>query len=586
MKRRKFVKNMLTVAAAMPLVSFTNINMANKKQIRILVTSDVHGAIFPYNFIYNRETYSSLAQVHTYAENLRKQADNVILCDNGDILQGQPIVYYSNFEKSGEKHVLSRVMNFMKYDSGTVGNHDIEAGHSVYDKFRSELNFPWLAANAVDVKTKQHYFDAYTIVEKNGLRVAILGLITPAIPKWLPENIWEGMEFEDMLESAKKWVKIIQEKEKPDVLVGIFHAGIDYTYSGQTADTYKNENATKLVAEKVAGFDVIFGGHDHFEFNQWVENPEGKKILVMNPKNSAQFVAEAKIEIDLDQTVDFYRKKIVGSLIKISDVKSSKEFLTEFNDDYEEVKEYVSKVIGQFTRSISTRDSFFGNSEFIDLIQEIQLELTGADISFAAPLSFNAEIRKGDVYIRDMFKLYKFENLLYTMKFSGKEIKDYLEFSYSKWFDTMKNKRDHLLLFEKTMKRKKKIVGQFFNFSSAAGIDYQVDVSKEVGERVSIFKMSNGEAFSETKFYTVALNSYRGNGGGNHLTEGAKIPKNELASRILTSTEKDLRYYIIKWIEKKGVVTPKRFENWKVVPDAFWKKAKYKDYETIFNQNS
>lgn len=573
---------MLTVAAAMPLLSFKTMTMGNKRQIRFLVTSDVHGAIFPYNFIYDRPENSSLAQVHTYVENLRKQNREVILCDNGDILQGQPIVYYSNFEKPESKHVLARVMNYMKYDSGTVGNHDIEAGHPVYDKFNSELNFPWLAANAIDVNTKEPYFKPYTVVEKNDLKVAILGLITPAIPKWLPEKIWEGMEFEDMVESAKKWVKIIQEKEKPDVLVGVFHAGINYNYNEQTAETYKNENATKLVAEKVDGFDVIFGGHDHQPFNQWVLKPSGRRILVMDPKNSAKYVAEAKIEIDLDQNVDFYRKRISGELIDISKITAHKEFLKEFNPDFEEVKNYVSKPIGKFTKSISTRDAFFGNSEFIDLVHRIQFELSDADISFAAPLSYNAEIREGEVYIRDMFKLYKFENLLYTMELSGKEIKDYLEFSYSRWFNTMQSRKDHLLLFETDDEGNKRLAGQFFNFSSAAGIDYEVDVSKMPGERILVKKMSDGKAFDENKKYKVAVNSYRGNGGGEHLTKGAKIDKKDLASRVLTSTEKDLRFYIIKWIEEQKIITPKAYENWKVVPERYWKKAKYKDYEVVF----
>jgi len=584
MKRRKFIKNILSFAAAMPLLSFKNLTMGNIKKLRILITTDVHGAIFPFDFINNSEEISSLAQVHTYAESLKKQGHEVILCDNGDILQGQPVVYYSNFEKTQSQHLLSRVMNYMKYDTGTVGNHDIEAGHDVYDKFTKELNFPWLAANAIDKKTKEPYFQPYKIIEKDGAKIAILGLITPAIPKWLPEKIWEGMEFEDMIESAKKWVTIIQEKEKPDLVVGTFHAGIDYTYGNQTAESYKNENATKLIAQQVEGFDIIIGGHDHQLYKEWIANPKGKKVLVLDPKNSAQYLAEIKVEIDLDSEVDFYKKKISGELVKVSDIKVDKDFMKEFSADFEEVKQYVSKEIGTFSKSISTRDAFFGNCEFIDLVQQIQLELTGADISFASPLSYNAEIRQGKVYIRDMFKLYKFENLLYTMKLSGKEIKDYLEFSYSKWFKTMKSKKDSMLLFVENADGSKRLEGQFFNFSSAAGIDYEVDITKNIGQRVHIKQMSDGKPFDEKKFYKVAVNSYRGNGGGNHLTDGAGIAKEELASRIITSTEKDLRYYIIKWIEEKQIIEPQSFGNWKVVPERFWKKAKYKDYDILFNQ--
>ncbi len=584
MKRRNFVKNILAISASLPLLSFKSFNMGNVKKVRILVTTDVHGAVYPFDFINNIEESSSLAQVHYYAESLRKQELNVILCDNGDILQGQPVVYYSNFEKPNQKHVLARVMNYMKYDSGTIGNHDIETGHEVYDKFTKELNFPWLAANALRKDTKEPYFQPYTIIEREGLKIAILGLITPAIPKWLPEAIWEGMEFEDMLESAKKWVSIILEKEKPDFMLGIFHAGINYNYNNQNAQTYKNENATKLIAEQIEGFDVIIGGHDHQLYKEWVTNPKGKKVLVIDPKNSAQYLADIKLVIDLDEEIDFYRKKISGDLIKVSEIQSDKDFLKEFLPDFEEVKKYVSKEIGYFTKSISTRDAFFGNSEFIDLLHQIQFDLSKAQISLASPLSFDAEIRKGKVCIRDMFKLYKFENLLYTLKLSGKEIKDYLEFSYSKWFATMESRKDSMLLYEVDEKGNKSLAGQFFNFSSAAGIDYEVDVSKKAGNRVKILQLSNGQEFNEAEFYTVAVNSYRGNGGGNHLTDGSKISKEDLTSRILHSTEKDLRFYIIKWIEEKKVIEPKAFNNWKVVPEAYWKKAKYKDYDILFNK--
>ncbi|MCK5457264.1 MAG: bifunctional metallophosphatase/5'-nucleotidase, partial [Melioribacteraceae bacterium] len=193
-------------------------------KLKIIETTDTHGAIFPYDFTNAKPNNHSLAQVHTYVEQQRNdKTHEVVLLSNGDILQGTPAVYYYNFEKTDELHLYAQVMNYMKYDAGSVGNHDIETGHPVYDKFVKELNFPWLSANSIDVKTEKPYFKSYTIIERKGVKVAVLGMITPAIPDWLPPKIWEGMRFDDMIETAKEWVSIISEKENPDILIGLFH---------------------------------------------------------------------------------------------------------------------------------------------------------------------------------------------------------------------------------------------------------------------------------------------------------------------------------------------------------------------------
>ena len=183
----------------------------------------------------------------------------------------------------------------MKYDAGVVGNHDIEAGHPVYDKLVKEFEFPWMAANAVTTDDGQPYFEPYTVLEKDGVKIVILGMITPGVPSWLPGNLWEGMDFEDVIESAQKWVEIIQEKENPDLLVGLLHSGVDYTYRGQTADTPKNTDASRLVAEQVPGFDVIFVGHDHLGWNEVVKNIAGDDVLLLGAIDAARTAAVANI---------------------------------------------------------------------------------------------------------------------------------------------------------------------------------------------------------------------------------------------------------------------------------------------------
>jgi 2',3'-cyclic-nucleotide 2'-phosphodiesterase/3'-nucleotidase len=176
------------------------------------------------------------------------------------------------------------------------------------------------------------------------------------------------------------------------------------------------------------------------------------------------------------------------------------------------------------------------------------------------------------------------------MKMSGQEIHDFLEYSYGQWFNQMKNADDDLLNFNRDDKGNlilahgsPQLAVAYYNFTSAAGIMYTVDVSKPAGQRVTILSMADGKPFDVKQTYTVAINSYQGNGGGGLLTAGAKIPKDEIAGRIINSTPKDLRYYLMKWIEKEKVVTPKALNNWSVIPTDWWEKGRGKDMKLLFN---
>lgn len=549
--------------------------------IKIIATTDVHGALFPYDLVNDRAAGSSLAQAYTYISQEQEKANqNVLLVDNGDILQGEPMVYYSNFEKTDKKHVCAEVMNFMGYEAGVVGNHDIEPGHEVYDRLVNEFAFPWMAANAVKNSDGSPYFKPYIIIEKEGVKIAVIGFITPAIPQWLPEKIWSGMHFEEIEVSAKKWVKIIQEKEKPDMLLGLFHSGM-----GNTEDNHAGvrENAAWRVAKNIPGFDMIVCGHDHQEAIKWVENTKKQKVVIVNPKSRVQFLADVTVQFKLNEDGKTYSKKLSPQLIDVKALPVSKPFMEKFKAELQEVKDYVSRPVGRFTKSITTSEAMFGDSPFVDLIHNIQLDLADADISFTAPLSFNASIDSGELQVRDLFKLYRFENLLYTMNLSGREIKDFLEYSYEKWFRQMKKKGEPMLFIESSGNRNR-LSTMFFNYDSAEGIDYTLDLRKEKGNRISISKMCNGEVFDMDKMYKVALNSYRGNGGGGHLTEGAGLSKEELAKRLTNSTTKDLRFYLMKWIEEKKVVDATCNKNWTVEPFAWWKQAKAREFELLYGK--
>ena len=563
--------------------------------LKIIETSDVHGALVPYDVIDNKQTEGSLAQVHTYVireKNVRGQ--EVLLIDNGDMLQGDPMAYYFNYIDTSGINVFADAMNFMNYDAATVGNHDIETGHAVYDKFRNEINFPWLAANAISTESEEPYFDPYVVIEKSGIKIAILGLITPSVPSWLPEFLWAGIDFEDMIESAEKWVPIIQEREKPDLLIGLFHSGVNYNYNDQGEDTYKNENASRLVAEKVPGFDVVFVGHDHAGWNFKTINENEDSVLILGPLSRARTVSVANIEMKFDSLTGNWKKlKVSGETVEMKDYRADDHFMSKFLLDLNVVKNFTQTPLGQITSSVSSAESLFGPSEFVDLIHSAQLEITGADMSFASPLSFNTTIDSGWIKVGELFKLYHYENYLYTMSLTGEEIKDYLEFSFGNWFNQMSSDSDHLLKFKTNPDGSVKYSARtgspeleeiFYNYSSAAGINYTVDVTEPAGERVKITTLGDGMQFNLEKTYTVAINSYRGSGGGGLLTRGADIPQDELAERIITSTDRDIKYYLMKWIKDKKIVKPHIWGNWKVVPEDWWFEGKEKDYKLLFGE--
>ena len=305
--------------------------------IKLLETSDVHGAYFPYDFITRQPLKGSLARVSTYLNEQRKLygEENVLLMDNGDILQGQPVAYYYNFIDTASTHVCAAMLNYLKYDVGNMGNHDIETGHAVYDRWTSQCRFPMLGANIIDRNTNEPYLPPYRILERDGVRIAVLGMITPAIPSWLPETMWSGLRFEDMETCARHWVEAIRKKEHPDVLVGLFHAGPE----GNLLD------------------NVIENGS---------QNVAGDSVLLINPANAARTLADVTLKITRKDG-RIVSKSVEGRLADVTSLPIDQAFIDTFAPQYQATLDFVSRKIGSIRSTITTRDAFFGPSAFIDL---------------------------------------------------------------------------------------------------------------------------------------------------------------------------------------------------------------------------
>lgn len=587
--------NKIYILLISTLLSVATIEAKNSKTVKIKVveTSDVHGHFFPYDFMEKKPIRGTLTRANSYIKQQRKKFgdDHFLLIDNGDILQGQPCVYWSNYVMPENENIAASVINYMKYDAETVGNHDIEPGHKVYDKWIREVRCPLLGANIVKEEYKnaaarpEHIYTGlqpYSVHYKGGVKIVVIGMLTPAIPNWLNKSIWKGLEFEEMTACAKKWIKYVKEYEKPDLIFGLFHSGLD---GGIKTDEY-DENATESVAREVPGFDVIFFGHDHQVHNTFITNKAGEKVLCIDPSCYVANVAEAEITLTYNDG-KLAKKQIKGNIVNVLDEKIDKKMLEHFQPTIDEVKDYVNLRIGYFKHPIYTRESFFGNSAFTDLIHNLQMSISKADISFNAPLAFDTTIDAGEVTQADMFKLYRFENLLFVLRMTGEEIRKHLEFSYDMWTNTMTSPSDHVLRLNDDSKEDQQRTGfQYytFNFDSACGIDYLVDVTKPDGQKVKILRMSNGEPFDEKKWYKVVMNSYRANGGGELLTRGAGIPQDSLESRVLFHTDLDQRHYLTEEIKRLGTIDPQKNNNWKFIPEAWVKPALERDRKQLFGK--
>lgn len=562
--------------------------MNTTRQVRIIFTTDIHGNYFPFDFRHQRWGKGSLQRVHAFvAQECQRAPGSTLLIDGGDMLQGEPTSYFFNFVDRNTHHKVADMCNFIGYDAGVIGNHDIETGHKVFDKYIRDCNFPILGANAIDIHTEQPYFQPYTIFYRSGVKIALVGFVTPAVPHWIPRSVWQDLRFDDIQTSAKKWIEIIKKEEHPDFIIGLFHSGMD---EGIITEQYR-ENATRETATNVEGFDLILYGHDHTANTEEIQTPSNKTVLCINPGSYAHNVAVINLQFTLDEEGNVINHEILDKRTHyIGTVRNlhGKEFRKNFFREYQGVSRFASETLGTFHSDIQIIDAYFGSSSYIDLIQSLQLNISKADISFAAPLFFNAVIKAGPVKISDLFNIYRFEDKLYTIRLYGHEIKSYLEMSYEGWINQM-NGPDDAFLKTCPMKNAPNRLGFknfIFNFDSAAGIKYTVDVSKPVGERINITSTWKDEPFNMDAMYTCAMTAYRANGGGELLTKGAELTKEEIEKRIISNTEYDIRHYMMEYIRNTHDIYPQPSNHWKFIPDDWVKAASERERSLLFSEDS
>jgi 2',3'-cyclic-nucleotide 2'-phosphodiesterase / 3'-nucleotidase len=446
--------------------------------IPVVVTTDVHGSFFP-----EEKSVPSLSSASTYIKEQRSKNKNIILLDNGDILQGSMALEYFNIVNTNAPNIVSILMNYLNYDAVSVGNHDVEYGKQVYKKVEKEFQFPWLSANIVDSKSEKSLFKPYAIIERGKRKIAVLGLSTLTTQKALKFNEKEEIEVLDLVKSAQKWIDIIKKEEKPDVIIGLFHEGLDLTIP---------------VAENVPGFDIIFTGHDHQEHNLKLTSSDGSEVLIFGARERG--ISLVHLEIKLKGI----RKNIDGKIVNLENIPPDTDFIKAGEKSMKLVENYSRETVAEIDFEIKTAGD---NDKYMEILHNSLLKLTDAQLSITAPVSRDYTAGPGIITQSDLFQLYPFINYPVILKLTGSEITKLLKYSEKLQKDNHPKKR-------------------FYNNLS---IRYRKKIKLE-----------------KNKFYTVAMNSYHASNGGKMLQHGAGIDEDTIAERTVEVIDKNIREYLFR----------------------------------------
>ena len=577
-------RNIIAAMAAASILAACSGPKDGVYTLHVLSTNDVHGAWFDSTYV-GGGTQRSLFAVNYYVDSIRAAAgrDNVILLDAGDCLQGDNASYYFNYIDTLTPHIFPRLVSYMGYDAITVGNHDIEAGHPVYDRVAADLakaGIPFLGGNAIRTDNGEPYFPLYKTICRGGLKVLILGYTNANNKAWMNENLWSGMTFESLIPLVQQDVDRLVAKEKPQVVIVSVHSG-----TGEGDGTILEDQGLDLF-NSLKGVDVLLCSHDHSPYTAGNDH-----IILLNTGSKAGNLGHGEITVEIKDG-KVVSKQLKPSLIPVDRLKADPEMREYFRKDYEAVKAFTLREVGELSRDMVFSDAFLGMSDYTNLLHTVCLGCSPAQISIAAPLTQNATVKAGKLIYNDMFTLYRYENQLFVVKMTGREVKDFLEFSYGLWIQTMSKPGDHVLNIRprsdaRTGTDRWSFAEASYNFDSAAGINYTVDVTKPQGSRVVISSMADGSAFDLDATYNVAMTSYRASGGGGAMVRGAGVDTGNIEERVVAKYP-EIRDLMFQYINKQGLVDPAVIGNkavlgeWKFIPEKLAKPALEADRNLLF----
>ena len=524
--------------------TFANTNKNDEVTIQLLATSDIHNKFYPYEYAINEESKSgSLAQIATAINELK--TDNTIIIDAGDTIQDN----YSELFLNDEIVPMIAGMNAIGYDIWTLGNHEFNYGMEFLDKVIKSSEAKVLTGNVYKPDGTPLAED-YTIIEKNGVKVGIIGMVTPNIVKWDAEKL-EGYKVTDPLEEINKAVDEL--RDKVDVIVSVNHMGESNEYDVKNSGVDDIANGSKDV-------DVIIAAHEHKEVQKVLND-----VLIVENKSSGSTIAQVNITLKKDANGKYQVIDKNSNIIDVSKYEPDPQILEELKSYDERAKKDASTIIGKLEGGdLAPKNEINGiaqgyiqDTDLVDLVNEVQLYYTGADVSAAALFSATANMYEGDIKKSDTSLIYKFPNTLYVFEMTGKQLKQYMEWSAS-YFNQYKE-GDLTISFDPESR------GYLYDMFS--GVNYDINISKEVGNRIENLTKKDGTPVKDTDIFKVTVNNYRAN---SQILSDVIYKNGDNPKLLEIDVRGDLggvRELIADYIQnvKKGKITPNVDKNWKIV---------------------
>lgn len=529
---------LLLLAAALPVWPD---DTARRVHITLLGTTDLHGNIFPIDYYTHQPANRGLAKIATLVRQARSEQNNVLLLDSGDTIQGTPLAYYFARKDTSKTNPTIAAMNALGYEAMAVGNHEFNFGLEALWKAKGEAKFPWLAANVRQTyKSGVKHIEPYIIKNVSGVRVAIVGFITPGVPRWEIPAHYRGYKFESMVDAAKRVIPEV--RKKADLVVAIAHSGLerDPQTGASFSDQMPYENAVWALAEQAPGIDVILYGHSHRELAEKVING----VLVVQAKNWGQSLARADIE--LERTAAGWKVASKRStVIPVTDAVAADPEILKLAQPYHDTTEtYLDTPIATSSKALDASSARYEDHPLVDLIHKVQMEYGKADVSLATMFYPRLQIPAGQVTLRQIAGLYIYENTLYTVEMNGKQLREVLEHA-AEFFPAWPFKEGERM----------RLPG--YNADSAEGVEYTMDLSQPAGQRIRDLRYKGKPLADGTKL-RVATNNYRYAGGGRYATLQG-LP-------VVYRSPMEIRELIIEYVSRTGAILSEADGNWKIAP--------------------
>lgn len=463
-----------------------------KRLFRLLVTSDVHGYVYPYDYATTKEKAMGLAKLSTLVQALRDE--HTLLVDNGDAFEGSPLSFYHFKDRAHHLSPATLAMKAMKYDYVNLGNHDFNYGQVALKQHLNHLSCPCLTGNIKGLFDENTLEKTCVIREINGQRIGLFGVVTHYIPNWEnPEHI-QGLTFEDAFQYAQKCVAYL--REKVDYVIGFYHGGFEKDLStGAETEAQTGENQGYRMLKEIKGLDILVTGHQHRSLAQCFET-EGSRVVLTQTADKGQELA----------VIDVYPSGIEARVVS-PQVPADKYLLTLVSEEEEACQNWLDKILGKSQVDLWVEDEHqarFEKHAVVSFLNQVALEATGADL--AANALFNgAKGFKSEITVRDIVSTYVYPNTMVIKKVNRSLLKAYLEKNAE--FFVVENGR--LSVNPRYVSPKP----QYYNYDMVDGIEYTFDLRKPFGQRVTSI-LYKGKELEEDQFLTLAINNYRAAGGG------------------------------------------------------------------------